>query len=925
MKENQRWKRLAAWFLTFSMVFSNSSFAALSEELPEIAVMEEAAVNEVSQAGDVQDDILLADEDATGESEQTSEETLSDVGIELTDISIVSGDEAESESESESETERESESESENESETGSGSESETESEIELAVDLIEEFVSETEMTGTQNQPEETDTSDDSGVEMEIMTESESERDPESDTAQAEESEPEPETESESWSDPESEIESGFWSESEPESESEFWSDSETEMESVSWNETESEFILTEMADGEVQPLLDVSAEETFSVEGLTFLVTGEGEAACTGYEGTMPEGELDIPSTVSDEAGNNYSVTQINSSAFKDCTQLHRVSLPEKLISIGWWAFQGCSSLEEIVFPESVSTLSACAFKNCTGLTQIKIPVNLSSCGESVFYGCTGITAVDLTGNCSSLGIGMFCGCTGITTLTIPKNISQVGESAFNSCTGLTELTLVNPEIKLSQNSFRHCTSLSLVTASGGNLGYGLGYGNENTCTSLKKIVVAEGTESIPSMMFDGLSQLEEVVIPEGVKSIGLNAFRKCTGLASLALPVSLESVTGGAFYGCSDLVLLVPIDSWAEQYAEENGFSYTYINVKQSALKVSIEGTETDGSLYAGSTLILQDQDGKQISSARIAGEETCTFYGLSIGKTYHITMMGIYGEELGVSEDIQIADGDNEITVVPERILKQVELQLVDPEGTDVTDQARISWYDTNNTAISVGKKIDSVPVGKTLRWSAELGKNLGGIYRRPEDQTVTVTEEETVFRSQLTAYAVAEAELHVTDSLTGKNLQGVSAELIQKKNGMYSDAVSATTNAKGIAKLSVCDTDYTLSISKNGYIPQTLSGSAGEFPREIAMTPAEGESVRFSFRYYQAKLNGEEQQTDADKEDISVSVYDITQEREVTDLLWQYPEMLLPSGMPAGDRLRVTFPVYQMISHRSPWRS
>ena len=59
---------------------------------------------------------------------------------------------------------------------------------------------------------------------------------------------------------------------------------------------------------------------------------------------------------------------------------------------------------------------------------------------------------------------------------------------------------------------------------------------------------------------------------------TIGDSAFVGCFALSAVALPEGLTSIGEGAFDGCSDtLTLTVPRDSYAQQYAIDNGIPYT------------------------------------------------------------------------------------------------------------------------------------------------------------------------------------------------------------------------------------------------------------------------------------------------------------------------------------------------------------
>ena len=76
----------------------------------------------------------------------------------------------------------------------------------------------------------------------------------------------------------------------------------------------------------------------------------------------------------------------------------------------------------------------------------------------------------------------------------------------------------------------------------------------------------------------FYGCDALTSVTLPDGLTSIDDHAFYGCYSLTSVTLPDSLTFIGNYAFSFCDALTLIVPRDSYACQYAIDNGLSYTY-----------------------------------------------------------------------------------------------------------------------------------------------------------------------------------------------------------------------------------------------------------------------------------------------------------------------------------------------------------
>ncbi len=89
-------------------------------------------------------------------------------------------------------------------------------------------------------------------------------------------------------------------------------------------------------------------------------IITSEGRVA-DGKE-TELVGDLKLPT----------SMTTIPTAAFRQCTELTGVYIPDGVIKINGAAFADCENLEKYRVPQSVEFIGAYAFTNCDGLKSI-------------------------------------------------------------------------------------------------------------------------------------------------------------------------------------------------------------------------------------------------------------------------------------------------------------------------------------------------------------------------------------------------------------------------------------------------------------------------------------------------------------------------------------------------------------------------
>ena len=210
--------------------------------------------------------------------------------------------------------------------------------------------------------------------------------------------------------------------------------------------------------------------------------------------------GDVVIPEEVT-YMNRTRKVTSIGYEAFRDCSKLTSVTIPNSVTSIGNGAFRACSGLTSVTIGNSVTSIGKEAFAYCYGLTSITIPNSVTSIGVQAFYYCTGLISVTIPNSVTSIGDGAFSACSGLTSVTIGNSVKNIGVQAFYYCTGLTSITIPNSVTSIGKEAFAYCSGLTSIT-------------------------IPNSVTSIDNRAFYGCSNLTSVTIPYSVTSIGSGAF---------------------------------------------------------------------------------------------------------------------------------------------------------------------------------------------------------------------------------------------------------------------------------------------------------------------------------------------------------------------------------------------------------------
>lgn len=163
-------------------------------------------------------------------------------------------------------------------------------------------------------------------------------------------------------------------------------------------------------------------------------------------------------------KAGASSKLVSVGTGAFRDCTSLTVVTLPDSLTYIVSYMFYGCENLKVIVISDSVNYIAERAFGGCKSLTNIEIPDDVTYIGEAAFAGCASFSRIEIPNGVTSIGNSMFSGCTSLKDIIIPYSVTSIGNYAFNKCTSLASIVIPDRVTSIGSSAFGWCESLTNI-----------------------------------------------------------------------------------------------------------------------------------------------------------------------------------------------------------------------------------------------------------------------------------------------------------------------------------------------------------------------------------------------------------------------------------------------------------------------------
>lgn len=285
------------------------------------------------------------------------------------------------------------------------------------------------------------------------------------------------------------------------------------------------------------------------------------GEAAFVKCEGLT--GQLHLPA----------SITEIADYAFQSCGLTGELSIPKNVKRIGAYAFGYCSFDGSLTIPGNVVTVGNGAFTCNKFDKKLTLEDGIKRIEKNAFYRCEVTESLKLPDTLEYIGEGAFQASSFPGGLTIPASVREIGQYAFKDCSFTGDLIIMDGVEKIGNQAFACLGGTDTKSFSKGKLTLPktLRVIEANTfwnCGFTGDLIIPQGVEKIEDGAFRDCNFNGNLVLPEGLITIGDKAFYGSSMFFNedfwseeqqqyvfpkqeLALPKSLQSIGSNAIRG--------------------------------------------------------------------------------------------------------------------------------------------------------------------------------------------------------------------------------------------------------------------------------------------------------------------------------------------------------------------------------------
>lgn len=249
--------------------------------------------------------------------------------------------------------------------------------------------------------------------------------------------------------------------------------------------------------------------------------------------------------------------VTTIGEEAFRECTNIFNLALPNSVTTIGKRAFYDCKNMECLTLGSGIRNIGEDAFEGCYNLYSLHIPSIQSWCkisfatknanplyfSEHFIINGKKIDQLNIPDRVETINRYAFIYNKQLRSVNISYSVKSIGKDAFEGCDNINKVEVESLSSWCSiQFESESANPLSIAT----ELYYKGAKVTNIDLTSIKEIA---------SYAFINCSSIKSLNADDSLTTIGIDAFRNCAELTSVSLGNGIAQIGKQAFMNCKAL----------------------------------------------------------------------------------------------------------------------------------------------------------------------------------------------------------------------------------------------------------------------------------------------------------------------------------------------------------------------------------
>ena len=423
-------------------------------------------------------------------------------------------------------------------------------------------------------------------------------------------------------------------------------------------------------------------------------------------------------------------------------------------------------------------------------------------------------------------------------------------------------------------------------------------------------------GVSEVPSYAFDYTS-LETVYLPATIEKIGSRAFEGCSQLSSLIVYAMTPPALGNYVFQSVPEGLIVYVPAAAiPLYKDEAGWSnFTILPIQEDIRSISVSLPKgVNAADYAQMWLELTNTKNGQRMHYVMTDRTSYTFNNIIRNTSWKVTLRNERGDVFGQIDGVEVKDDDVSVMFASLARPQNVTLNVLAPDGSDVTAQTQVTWTDVQGNYIAQSTTLAGLPAGYQAAYRIVLSQDLAMMYSTPLPAEYVLLDGNNDITCQLSAIPQVKIIGKVKDVSNGLPLDGTTVSASQTFGGKYGKTISTKTDRNGEFMLEVPNVPTSIAFAASDYISQTvrcdslLTGNGTVTLADILLKAITGATITLDFTY--TTCDGEKQNWYSDYNNVSYELYNETKQCAVSQYNVQYPQIVLLEEIDDNDVLRIT---------------